>query len=329
MTEENTILLIEKRSSKAPTFAAALKRKGYDLEVVQTGSGALKQAPLVKPVLVVVNAASLGSSGVRICRRLRDEVDKPIIHIIDEDVEVPAPGDSSSDIVLRLPFTARKLVNRIKRLMPAERNDTIEVGHVKFVKSVRVVHIADRETRLTPKAAELLKVFLDHPGETLDRGFLMREVWNTDYVGDTRTLDVHVRWVRLAIEPEPASPRYIKTVRGVGYRFGLDEEPAGKAARVRPRAAPKAAPELERSQAEPDKPRAGRKRKKISKSASGARESVGNGPDESANRDGKGARHPTANGVKQPGAQPDHPPPKLPEPVPEEEGDEREVDRRA
>lgn len=219
MTEENTILLIEKRSSNTPTFAAALKRKGYNLEVVQTGGQALEQASVMKPVLVILNAASLGSSGIRICRHLREEVGKPIIHIIDEDVDPLAPQDRNSDILLKLPFTARKLVNRIKRLMPADRKDTIENGHITFVKSIRVVRIPGRETRLTPKAADLLALFLSHPGKTLDRGFLMRQVWKTDYVGDTRTLDVHVRWVRQAIEPEPASPRYIRTVRGVGYCF--------------------------------------------------------------------------------------------------------------
>jgi len=222
MTEENTILLIEKRSSHTPTFAAALKRKGYNLEVVQTGGQALEQARAINPVLVILNAASLGSSGIRICRQLRESVGKPIIHIIGEDVEPPGPEDRTSDILLKLPFTARKLVNRIKRLMPADRKDTIENGHITFVKSIRVVRIPGRETRLTPKAAELLALFLSHPGKTLDRGFLMRQVWNTDYVGDTRTLDVHVRWVRQAIEPEPASPRYIRTVRGVGYCFQPD-----------------------------------------------------------------------------------------------------------
>ena len=82
-----------------------------------------------------------------------------------------------------------------------------------------------REKRLTPKAASLLEVFLKHPEETLDRAFLMRQVWDTDYIGDTRTLDVHVRWVREAIEPEPGKPCHILTVRGVGYRFEPDATP--------------------------------------------------------------------------------------------------------
>lgn len=219
MTEAHTILLIEKQSSKSPTFAAALKRKGFELEVVQTGNDALKLAQALMPVLVILNAASLGSSGVRICRRLIDEVRKPVIHIVDEGVDLQSSEGQGADVELELPFTARKLVNRIKRLVPAERKDSVESGHIEFAKSIRVVKIPGRESRLTPKAAALLTVFLENPGKTLDRGFLMRQVWNTDYVGDTRTLDVHVRWVRQAIEPDPASPIFIRTVRGVGYRF--------------------------------------------------------------------------------------------------------------
>ena len=216
---KKTILLIEKQSSKSPTFAAALKRKGFELEVVQTGNDALKLAPALEPVLVILNAASLGSSGVRICRRLIDEVGKPVIHIVDEGVELQSDEGQGADVELTLPFTARKLVNRIKRLVPAERKDSVESGHIEFAKSIRVVKIPGRESRLTPKAAALLTIFLENPNKTLDRGFLMQQVWNTDYVGDTRTLDVHVRWVRQAIEPDPASPIFIRTIRGVGYRF--------------------------------------------------------------------------------------------------------------
>lgn len=258
MTAQHTILLVEKRSSKSTTFASALERKGYELEVVQTGSEALKRAPGVEPVLVILNAASLGSSGVRICHSLKEEVGKPIIHIIDEDVELSRSDSQNADIVLDLPFTARKLVNRIKRLMPADSDDTLEAWHITFVESTRVVRIPDRETRLTPKAADLLQIFLANPGKTLDRGYLMRQVWKTDYVGDTSTLDVHVRWVRQAIEPEPASPRYILTVRGTGYRFeptqpGKDKKTTGKAAKKSKKADEEDSPPEEKaaSKAEP------------------------------------------------------------------------------
>jgi DNA-binding response OmpR family regulator len=221
---EQTILLIERQTGTASTFATPLERKGYELVVVPTGSRALEQAGEIDPVLMILNAASLGSSGVRICSRLHDEVGVPIIHIVEEGMS--PPPDHMCHVFLRLPFTARKLVNRIKRLLPSNREHSIQVGSVELLSAVRVVKVPGKETRLTPKATSLLEVFLNHPGETLDRGYLMRQVWDTNYVGDTRTLDVHIRWIRQAIEPEPGSPHLIRTIRGVGYRFepgGLDE----------------------------------------------------------------------------------------------------------
>ncbi len=215
---EDTILIIEQESNRAPTFAAALQRKGYHVEKASTGGEALQRCSGQKPALIVLNAASLGSSGVRICRSLRKMVGVPVIHILPEGCQ-NAAKEAGCDAALVLPFTSRKLINHIRRLMPAARQDLMVVGPIRFSQEARIVQAYGRETRLTPRAASLLGVFLQHPDEALDRGFLMRQVWKTDYVGDTRTLDVHVRWVREAVEVEPASPRHILTLRGVGYRF--------------------------------------------------------------------------------------------------------------
>jgi len=220
---DDLILIIEKENGKTATFATALERKGYVVERVATGSAALEAAEKSGPAAIVLNAASLGSSGTRICRRLVDETGLPVIHIVDADGTAELLGDSTgADILLELPFTVRKLHNRIKRFIPANRKDAVEVGPVTFAPQVRVVRAYGRESRLTPKAADLLALMLDHPDETLSRSFLMRHVWDTSYVGDTRTLDVHIRWVRQSVEKDPAQPRHVVTVRGVGYRFVPD-----------------------------------------------------------------------------------------------------------
>jgi len=199
----------------------ALHTKGFTVQAVPTGTLALDWLQTSRPALIVLNAASLGSSGVRICRRLREQAQNvPIIHIFpqgqrdEDDLE----GDVA-DITLIMPFTPRKLINRVKRLLPSAHHDVIQVGPIRLAPAAQIVKVRGRERRLTAKTASLLKIFLKHPGQVLDRGFLMRQVWNTDYVGDTRTLDVHVRWVREAIEIDPHSPRHIVTVRGRGYRF--------------------------------------------------------------------------------------------------------------
>jgi DNA-binding response OmpR family regulator len=221
-TGDETILFVERAGRWEVTFAPALKEKGFRVKVASTGKEALEHTSVDHPSLVILNAASLGSNGLRICNRLKREIaGVPLIHILAED-HAPHVKESPAEVILVMPFTPRKLINRVKRLLPGQRKDAIVVGPIRFSPGVRIVEAHGREKRLTPRTAALLEVFLKHPGEVLDRGFLMREVWYTDYVGDTRTLDVHVRWVREAIEPKPASPRHIVTIRRVGYRFDPD-----------------------------------------------------------------------------------------------------------
>lgn len=219
---DEVILLIERAGKPETTFAPALERKNFRIQVVDTGAAALKTARKESPDLVILNAASLGSNGLRICQRLLKDLKKiPLIHILADEHEEDAEA-SEANVTLVLPFTPRKLINRIKRLLPGQRKDAVEVGPIRFSPGVRIVEAHGREKRLTPRTAALLEIFLKNPGEVLDRKYLMREVWQTDYVGDTRTLDVHVRWVREAVEPTPAKPRYLVTVRRVGYRFTIE-----------------------------------------------------------------------------------------------------------
>ncbi|MBN1311025.1 MAG: response regulator transcription factor [Anaerolineae bacterium] len=222
----DTILLVERPGKPDQTFDTALHTKGFAVKAVPTGAVALDWLCTSRPALIILNAASLGSSGVRICHQLRQQAeDVPIIHILPEGKQGEGiPGEGVANITLIMPFTARKLINRIKRLLPAKYHDVIQVGPIRLAPAAQMVEVDGRERRLTAKTASLLEVFLKHPGQVLDRGFLMRQVWKTDYVGDTRTLDVHVRWVREAIEVEPHLPRHILTIRGRGYRFEPGEK---------------------------------------------------------------------------------------------------------
>jgi len=229
MKEEGTILLIERAGGPKDAFADALVNKGYTLEVCRTGRSAINnlKSPESRCILVILNAASLGTSGIRICNRLSEVLHgTPIIHIMPEEVEDHKSDACAADITLVMPFTSRKLVNRIKRLTHDGEGSQIQVGKAIYMPGVHLVQAYGRETKLTPKAAALLNLFIQHPDEILERSFLMSKVWETDYFGDTRTLDVHIRWVREAIEKDPAKPKHIKTVRGRGYRF--DPKPKKK-----------------------------------------------------------------------------------------------------
>ena len=218
--KDSTLLVIEGKHADQPAFVPALRKKGFVVESVSNGSEAVARlAANVNPDVIVVNAASLRTSGKRICQSLRDKAPKiPILLIIDPDRELEKVD---SDVVLSLPFTAQKLVNRIRHLLPGDGNDNIHAGPVRLDVEKRSVRSAGKQTRLTPRLMRLLKTLIDHQGEVVERKALFSQVWETDYTDDTRTLDVHISWLRRAIEVDPQDPKFLQTIRGVGYRLDV------------------------------------------------------------------------------------------------------------
>jgi DNA-binding response OmpR family regulator len=209
------ILVIERTVG----FSAGLNKR-YEVTSVPNGKQALALVGENQYAVVILDAISMRTPGDRIARQLREGLGTlPLIHLH------PGPKNEAStpaDIVLFLPFTARKIANSIERLLHKVADDTVVTcGPFSVNLNRRVLSANGQETSLTPKLALLVETFLRHPGETLDRKMLMEKVWETSYLGDTRTLDVHIRWIRRVIEENPGSPRYLKTVRGVGYRLEL------------------------------------------------------------------------------------------------------------
>jgi DNA-binding response OmpR family regulator len=214
-----TILIIEGRHAEIPSFAADLQKKGFDVVTAKSGSDATSRMNKVSPDLVVVNAASLRSSGVRICQSLRDKNDKlPIILILEKDNTV---AKDSADVILNLPFTVQKLSNRIKPLLPGDGKNVVQAGPIRLDMERRRVRCLDKNNKLTPRLVMLLQILMEHHGEVVEREQLFKQVWETDYTGDTRTLDVHISWLRRAIELDPLRPKFLKTIRGVGYRLDV------------------------------------------------------------------------------------------------------------
>jgi DNA-binding response OmpR family regulator len=217
---ETTLLVIEGKHADHPAFVPALRKKGFIVESVSNGSQALTRLGNgLSPEVVVVNAASLRASGKRICQSLRDKAPGlPILLILDSDREVE---NMDADVILSLPFTAQKLINRIRHLLPGDGTSNIHAGPVRLDVEKRIVRCMDKQTRLTPRLMRLLKTLIEHKGEVVERNALFTQVWETDYTDDTRTLDVHISWLRRAIEIDPKSPKLLKTVRGVGYRLDV------------------------------------------------------------------------------------------------------------
>ena len=243
------ILWIEGERANSPSFLSALQNRAYELIIVPSGAIALSRLPEIDPDLVVVNVPSLRSNGKRICQSIREASGNlPVVVILPpEKPENPAKGSDNAsgaelnpatspkqrknplptaeyehvNVVLRLPFTLRKLVNRIVPLLPGDGEHMLHVGPLRMDLERKRVRCQGREARLTPRLANLLQILMQHPGEVMQRDDLFKQVLETKYAGDTRTLDVHISWLRHAIEEDARNPQLLKTVRGVGYRLDI------------------------------------------------------------------------------------------------------------
>ncbi|HEY9076312.1 MAG TPA: response regulator transcription factor [Anaerolineaceae bacterium] len=218
------ILLVEGKRADRPSFVAGLTRKGYQLTTVPTGARAIAHLEQEKPDMVVINAASMRTSGRRICLSVRKKYrELPIVLILDDHDDENIEKDGIANEILSLPFTLQKLLNRMRPLLPAQQKDLIQVGSLQLDTVHRVAYLGNRQARLTPRLVVLLQALMERPGIVLPREDLFKIVWETDYTGDTRSLDVHVSWLRKALGEDPHNPQMIKTVRGIGYRLDLDE----------------------------------------------------------------------------------------------------------
>jgi len=218
-----SILLVEKAESPIDWILQRLEKKGYKASLARNEQQAVQQATSETPDLVILNATSRRIDGPGICRTLHEEVAEiPIILILAKGQK----GDDSmgATVILTPPFTFRKLFNRIRSILRSDEGETLQAGRLILNLGTRRVNNGSKERRLNPKELELLKVFMRSPGRVLSRKFLMKKIWKTDFMGDTGTLDVHICRLREKIEETPSSPKYLRTVRGVGYRFDIPEE---------------------------------------------------------------------------------------------------------
>ena len=222
--EENQatrLLLVERKQNGEAGFYQDLQRKGYKVSRYDNGTAGIRKLDESKPDIIIINAASLRTNGQRIISRFHNRLpETPSILITVADDE--SPESSGANAVLKLPFTVQKLVNCIRLYQRTPAKQILNHGPIQLNTLTNMATCRGKETRLTPRLVTLLKQLLEKPGELLLREDLFKEVWQTDYTGDTRTLDVHISWLRDAIEEDPSRPEIIQTVRGRGYRFVPD-----------------------------------------------------------------------------------------------------------
>jgi DNA-binding response OmpR family regulator len=215
------ILWVEGRWTSNPELVTSLIQKGFQVQRVSSGKEALSTVGGNKHDLVIVDAASMRTNGKRICTSIRDRVNGlPILVISDKQHPIEEGFECASE-VLMLPFTQRKLLNRIGPLLPEDESGMLKAGPLELDLEAYAVRAQGKKTVLTPRLMRLLRLLIEQKGEVVERNALFKKAWRTNYTGDTRTLDVHISWLRNAIEKDPKKPKLLHTIRGVGYRLDI------------------------------------------------------------------------------------------------------------
>jgi len=224
MTEKSTrktrILWAGKRRADIPTFVPDLEAKGYKVTFVTTGKDALLKLAKRKPDVMVVDGASMRTTGSRICKSVQTKYPSLPIILINSKDNLPT-NEIVADVQLVHPFTIRKLENRIIPFSPSDGKNTIKLGPINMDVDRQVIRCNGREEHVTPRMVDLLKMLIKSKGVVLDRRKMFSKIWRTDYTEDTRSLDVHINWLRKIIEKDPDHPKLILTVRGKGYKLDL------------------------------------------------------------------------------------------------------------
>jgi two-component system, OmpR family, response regulator RegX3 len=229
---KRTILLVEDEESIATPLSESLVREGFSVEVTGTAAEAVELARRLEPDLVLLDLMLPDGSGLDVCRELRSSSETPIIIVTargDEADRVVGLELGADDYVVK-PFSAREVAARIRAVLrraeapqqaPAE---TIAIGGVRLDQGRRTVMLDGEPLEASRKEFDLLALLMQNAGVVVTREELIEKVWDTTWFGSTKTLDVHVSGLRKKLGDDPASPRYLHTVRGIGFRFAAPDE---------------------------------------------------------------------------------------------------------
>ncbi len=221
------ILVVEDEESFRDALAYMLGKEGFDVRLAESGPAALESFERHGADLVLLDLMLPGMSGTDVCRALRTRSSVPVIMLTAKDSEIDKVVglELGADDYVTKPYSARELVARIRAVLRrhGEPEDlspaTVEAGPVRMDVDRHSVSVDGTTVSMPLKEFELLELLLRNAGRVLTRGQLIDRIWGSDYVGDTKTLDVHIKRLRAKVEPDPAAPRHIVTVRGLGYKF--------------------------------------------------------------------------------------------------------------
>lgn len=221
------ILLVEDEESFSDPLSYLLEKEGYDVTVAADGLVAIAEFERAGADLVLLDLMLPGASGTEVCRQLRSKSNVPIIMLTAKDSEIDKVVglELGADDYVTKPYSSRELLARVRAVLRrnADQADlmdsVIEAGGVRIDVDRHVASVRGEEVSLPLKEFELLEMLVRNAGRVMTRGQLIDRIWGQDYVGDTKTLDVHIKRLRAKVETEPSTPRLLVTVRGLGYKF--------------------------------------------------------------------------------------------------------------
>jgi two-component system response regulator RegX3 len=231
MTSQPTILVVEDEDSFVDALTVGLAREGFRVQVARDGAQALDLFDVVRPDLVLLDVMLPKVSGIDVCRELRSRSKVPIIMVTAKGAEIDTVVglEVGADDYVTKPYRLRELVARMRAVLrrsplngdtlPEPSAEALVVGDVQLDPARHEVVIRGEAVNLPLKEFELLALLLEHAGRVLTRDTLIDRIWGHDYVGDTKTLDVHIKRLRAKVEPDPTNPTHITTIRGLGYKY--------------------------------------------------------------------------------------------------------------
>jgi DNA-binding response OmpR family regulator len=228
LPQGKTILIIEDEAALVAALSYNLRREGYDVTSAGDGAEGLRLARSGRPALVILDLMLPGMDGIDVCRRLRSQSTVPILMLTakSDEVDKVVGLEVGADDYMTKPFSVRELLARVRALLrrvemerEAAPPDVIELADLRLDMRGRQASKGGRELALKPKEFDLVAFLARHPRQVFSREQLLDEVWGFEFAGASRTVDVHVRWLRQKIEDDPSQPVHLLTVRGSGYKF--------------------------------------------------------------------------------------------------------------
>ena len=223
------VLIVEDEDSFSEAMSFMLRKEGFEVSVANNGALAIEEFDQTGADIVLLDLMLPGLSGTEVCREIRKRSNVPVIMVTAKDSEIDKVVglELGADDYVTKPFSSRELIARIKAVLRRagteieDASDILELGAVRIDVERHIVSVEGQQIKLPLKEFDLLLMLMRNAGRVLTRGQLIDRIWGSDYVGDTKTLDVHIKRLRAKIEKDPANPIHIMTVRGLGYKFDV------------------------------------------------------------------------------------------------------------